>query len=67
MWAFSEAKFREQLLKHFGFKSSFKFFYSKVFGYEYLDAILIDERGAERVNIYEKENWRVTYAYRDTA
>jgi len=65
--AFSEPKFREQLFKHFGFKSSFKFPYSKVFDSGYFDAILIDERVAERLNIYDKENWRVTYAYQETA
>ena len=67
IWAFSEPKFKEQLLKRFGFKSSFKFPYNKVFDYGYLDALRLDERVAERVNIYDKENWRVTYAFRDTA
>ncbi len=65
IWAFSEPKLREQLVKHFGFKSSLKFPYKKVFGYRYLDAILIDEQVAKRVNIYDKDNWRVTYALRD--
>jgi GNAT superfamily N-acetyltransferase len=66
MWMFSEPKFREQLLKYFGFKSSFRFPYDKIFGYGYLDAILIDERVAERINIYDSENWRVTYAFSDS-
>ena len=66
MWAFSEPELGEQLLKHFDFKSSLGFPYNKLFGYEYLDTILIDEQVAERVNIYDKENWRFTYAYRDT-
>ena len=65
IWAFSEAKFREELLTHFGFKSSLKFPYNRLFAYGYLDAILIDEQVAERVNIYDKENWRVTYAHKD--
>jgi hypothetical protein len=65
IWAFSEPKLREQLLKHFDFKSSLKFPYKKLFGYEYLDAILIDEQVAKRVNIYDKDNWRVTYAHKD--
>lgn len=65
IWAFSEPKLREQLLKHFDFKSSLKFPYKKLFGYGYLDAILIDEQVAKRVNIYDKDNWRVTYAHKD--
>ena len=66
IWAFSEPKLREQLLKHFDFKSSLKFPYKKLFGYGYLDAICIDEQVAEKTNIYDKENWRVTQAYPDT-
>jgi GNAT superfamily N-acetyltransferase len=64
-WAFSEAKLREELLMHFGFNSSLKFPYNRLFAYGYLDAILIDDQVAERVNIYDKENWRVTYAHKD--
>ncbi len=67
IWAFSEPKFREQLLKYLGFKSSIRFPYNRVSYYGYLDALLIDERVAERVNIYDKENWRVTYAFLDSA
>ena len=63
-WAFSEPRFREELLKHFNFKSSVKFPYNKMFGYEYLDVLLIDEKLA--VDIYDKNNWRVTHAYKDT-
>ena len=66
MWAWGDAKLKEQLLTHFSFKSSFRFLYKKVFSYGYLDAILLDERLAESVDIYDKENWQVTYAYRDT-
>jgi len=66
MWAFIEPEFREQLLKYFGFKSFYSFPYNKIFDCGYLDAILIDERISERINIYDKENWRVTYAFHDT-
>ncbi len=65
IWAFSEPELREQLLKHFDFKSSLKFPYKKFIGYGYLDAILTNEQVAKRINIYDKDNWRVTYAYKD--
>ena len=66
VWAFNEPKLREQLLKYFGFKSSFKFPYNKLFRYAYIEAMLIDEKVADAVDIYDKNNWRVTHAYPDT-
>jgi len=66
-WAFSEPQLRKELLTHFGFKSSVKFPYNKMFGYAYLDAMLIDENLAQGVDIYDRNNWRVTHAYADTA
>jgi GNAT superfamily N-acetyltransferase/N-acetylglutamate synthase-like GNAT family acetyltransferase len=65
VWTFSEPKFREELLKYFGFKSSTRFPYSKLSDYAYLDAILIDEKLAGAIDIYDKNNWRVTHAYPD--
>jgi len=67
IWVFSEPEFREELLKNFNFKSSFRFPYNRAFTYGYLDALLVDERRAERIDIYDKNNWRVTYAYSDIA
>ena len=67
IWAFSEPSFMDDLLKTFGFKSSTRFPYNRVFGYGYLDAILIDDRIAERIDIYDKANWRITYAYHNIA
>jgi GNAT superfamily N-acetyltransferase len=64
-WAFSEPQLRKELLKYFGFKSSTKFPYNKLFGYAYLDAILIDEKLVEGLDIYDSGNWRVTHAYAD--
>ena len=66
-WAFSEPQLRKELLKHSGFKSSVKFPYNKMFGYNYLEAMLIDEKLAEGVDIYDSSNWRVTHAYADIA
>ena len=66
VWAFSEPQLRKELLTHFGFKSSVKFPYNKMFGYAYLDAIRIDERVAKEVDVYNKGSWRVTHAVSDT-
>jgi GNAT superfamily N-acetyltransferase len=65
IWAPGESLFRKQLLKHLGFKSGFSFPYNRLFTRGYLDAIRIDDRVAAGVDIYAKENWRVTYAYSD--
>ncbi len=64
IWAFSEPKLRQKLLTQLGFKSSSNFPYTRFVSYGFLDAIQIQEGGS--VNIYDKENWRVTYAYTDT-
>jgi GNAT superfamily N-acetyltransferase len=64
-WAFSEPQLRKELSKYFGFKSSTKFPYNKLFRYAYLDAILIDEKLVEGVDIYDSSNWRVTHVYAD--
>ncbi len=66
VWAFSVANLREQLLKHFGFKSLLKFPYSRFVNCGYLDALYIDEKLADKIDIYDARNWRVTYAYPDT-
>ncbi len=67
IWVFSEPKFRGELLRNFNFKSSIKFPYNRFFTYGYLDALLLDEQRAERTNIYDKNKWRITYAYSDNA
>jgi len=64
-WAFSEPQFRKELSKCFGFKSSVKFPYNRMFGYAYLEAMMIDEKLAGGVNIYDSNNWQVTHAYWD--
>jgi len=65
IWALGEPVLRNQLLKHLGFKSLLLFPYNRFSGREYLDAMRIDEQVAAGVNVYDKENWRVTYAYSD--
>ena len=63
IWTLCEPVLRKELLKHLGFKSTLLFPYNRFFGHGYLDAIRMDEQVAPGVNIYDKENWRVTYAY----
>jgi predicted N-acetyltransferase YhbS len=63
--ALGEPVLRKELLKHLGFKSSLLFPYNRLFRYSYLHVVRIDEQVAPEVNIYDKENWRVTYAYSD--
>jgi GNAT superfamily N-acetyltransferase len=65
MWVLGEPVLRKQLLKHFGFKSALLFPYNRFFGHGYLDAIRIDDRAGQGIDIYAGENWRVTYAYAD--
>jgi hypothetical protein len=64
-WALNEAEFQNELLKRFGFKSSFHFPYNKLIGYGYMDAMLIDSKLAGEINIYDKNNWRITNAFTD--
>ncbi len=66
VWAFSQPEFRKELTKHFGFKSSSTFPYNRFFGKGYLVAREIDEQVVEKIDIYDKKNWRVTYTYYDT-
>ena len=65
MWAFSEPAFQVELMKRLRFKSSLKFPYNKLIGYGYMDALLIDEQLARRIDIYNKYNWRITNAFAD--
>ena len=65
IWAYSEPNLRELLLGDFGFKSSFKFPYNKFYAKGYLDALLIEKKLAEVMNIYDEKNWRVTPAFHD--
>jgi len=65
VWAFSEPAFRAELMKEFGLRPSTGFPYSRFFAYDYFEALLTDERLAERTDIYDRANWRVTHALHD--
>jgi len=66
IWAFSEPDFRKELLQHFGFKSTLNFPYSRYVLCGYMDALLLDNKTDPEIDIYDKSNWRVTYALPDT-
>jgi len=55
-----------ELFKLSGFKSSFGFPYRKLYSHDYMDAILTEEQMAEYIDIYNKENWRISWAFMDT-
>lgn len=65
IWALGDPTFREQLLKHLGFKSPLLFPYKRWSRKGYFEAMRINEQVASGVDIYDKNNWRVTYAYSD--
>ena len=67
VWAFSQPRFREELLRHFSFKSPLKFPYGRLLGKSYFVAREIDERVPGKIDVYNGGNWRVTHAYHDTA
>jgi GNAT superfamily N-acetyltransferase len=67
VWTFTHPKFREELLKHFNFKSSTRFPYDKVSEKGHFVAREVKEHTLEKIDIYNKSNWRVTLAYTDTA
>ena len=64
--AFTQPIFQEKLLKHFGFKSPIKFPYNKVLSKNYFVVRETKEDILKKIDIYNKENWQVTYAYMDT-
>jgi GNAT superfamily N-acetyltransferase len=66
VWMVSESNPLRALFKRSGFKSSLKISYNKLLSYDYIDAISIGESAAGSVDIYDKENWRVSYAFSDT-
>ena len=65
LWAFSEPRLREQALRNLGFRSSWRFPFSRFFSDAYLDAIWLDERAESEVDVYNKGRWRVTHALSD--
>lgn len=66
VWSVSKSNPIRELFRRSGFNSSLSFFYKRLYPYGHLDAILIQDRMADHIDIYDKENWRVSYAFSDT-
>lgn len=66
-WAFSKPKFREELRKRFGFKSTVRFPYNKIIDSGYFEALSLNDKVFKGVDIYNKDSWRITYIYPDYA
>lgn len=66
IWMVSQFNQMNQLLKRSGFTSVLKFPYKKQYGDNLFDAILIQEQIAKLIDIYDKENWRLSAAFSDT-
>lgn len=66
VWMFSQPEFREELVRHFGFKSPLGFPYNKVLEKNYFVTREVNKEVIGGIDIYDKENWRVTQAYPDT-
>jgi GNAT superfamily N-acetyltransferase len=66
LWMLNEFNPLRELFKSSGFKSSFRFPYKRFYRYEYLDVISIQEPAAGDIDIYDKENWRVSGAFHDS-
>jgi hypothetical protein len=65
IWALNEPEFQKEVTKNFGLRSSFRFPYNKIIGYSYMDAMQIDNKTVREINIYDKNNWRITNAFTD--
>jgi hypothetical protein len=65
VWALYEPVFQRELQKKFKFKSSLHFPYKKVIDSGYMDALLVKDELTKTMDIYNKNNWRITNAFAD--
>jgi hypothetical protein len=63
IWILGEPGLRKVLTESFNFKSSLEFPYRKFIDSGYMDLIVIGDKIASEINIYDQTTWRVTYAY----
>lgn len=66
IWVFTQPHFRKELLKHYDFKSSTKFPYNIFFKKCYFAAQEMDDIATEKIDLYEKNSWKVSNIYLDT-
>jgi len=66
VWEMQNQKFRQELLKYFGFKSSFAFPYRRFMEESYFVARKLNQTLTHKVDIYNPANWNLTMLYPDT-
>ena len=66
IWTVSQSNQLRKSLRRSGLKSVLKFPYRREDRFNYLDARLIQEGAAGYIDIYDKENWRMSAAFSDT-
>lgn len=65
IWVFANPILRNELVQFFGFKSQENFPYSKMTHRSNFGVKSLDEQALQKADVYDKENWRVTFAYLD--
>jgi GNAT superfamily N-acetyltransferase len=64
-WAIGEPELKKLLLKKFGFKSSLRFPYGRLFPHGHMDVISLNREETNKVYVHDPTNWRVTPAFHD--
>lgn len=64
-WAFCQPDLRRELIRHFGFKASSKFPYNRFLWQGHFAAREVGGQAMGKLDIYNKDNWRVTPVYSD--
>jgi GNAT superfamily N-acetyltransferase len=65
VWVFANPMFRKELVQHLGFKPHNRFPYSRMTQRSNFGLKALDEQALQKADIYDKDNWRVTFAYLD--
>jgi hypothetical protein len=65
IWAFSDPLFQRELRKRSGFKSTAAFPFNRFIDHGYFDLMTLDEGLSDSLKIYNKDDWRITYAFQD--
>jgi GNAT superfamily N-acetyltransferase len=65
IWANNNPIFQGELTRYWGFKSSARFPFNRMMDHGYSDVLALDEQFIRSPDIYNKDNWRITYAFAD--
>jgi hypothetical protein len=64
VWAFNDPHFRRELKSHLGFKSTAEFPFNRLIDHGYFDVLGLEDKFLN-LDVYNKDNWRITYAFPD--